>query len=221
MDNKKNNIQNFSSNPNSIKNSNHNHIVYNSNQINNHYPSKAKFETNQNKFLSLKTNFKPDSRSIPSLKSFHSNDLNIPYKNKEKIHENIAKKYYNNRNTSLKEMNQDSKSNYSFQSNSSSRTIKSMIDLINTGAKSKDEFSFQEIKCKNYPVDLNSSKLSQDGKYVSTNYSLNRDIKHNYHKDLPKQTKGNNDPQMNLVIKQKIENAKINEIGRASCRERV
>ena len=211
MDNKKNNIQNFSSNPNSIKNSNHNHIVYNSNQINNHNPNKAKFETNQNKFLSLKTNFKPDSRSIPSLKSFHSNDLNIPYKNKEKIHENIAKKYYSNRNTSLKEMNQDSKSNYSFQSNSSSRTIKSMIDLINTGAKSKDEFSFQEIKCKNYPVDLNSSKLSQDGKYVSTNYSLSRDIKHNYHKDLLKQTKGNNDPQMNLVIKQKIENAKINE----------
>ena len=103
-------------------------------------------------------------------------------------------------------MNKDTKSNYSAQSNNSSQTIKSMVDLINTSGKSLDGFSFKEIKCRKYPIDsLNSSKMSQDAKYVSTNYSIN-------HKELITQnTQFINDPHMNLVIKQKIENAKLNE----------
>ena len=75
-------------------------------------------------------------------------DKTLGFYIKEKIHENIAKKYYsnNNSNKSIKEINQDTKSNYSVQSNSSIQSIKSMLNLINTGGKSSDEFSFREIK---------------------------------------------------------------------------
>jgi hypothetical protein len=53
--------------------------------------------------------------------------------------------------------------------------------------------------------------MSQDGKYMSTNYSLSHDIQNNLNKELPNQNKSISDPQINLAIKQKIENAKLNE----------
>ena len=214
MDNKKNILQNASSSTNSIKNNHPNHSVYNSNQTNIQYINSAKNDINQNKLLSLKSNFKADNRMYPTLKSNNSNEINYIHNNKEKIHENIAKKYYSNnyRNKSLQDINQETKSNYSAQSNSSSKTIKSMVNLINTSGKSADEFSFQEIKCRKYPLEsLNSSKISQDGKYMSTNYSLSHDMQYSIHKDISNQKKGVNDPQTNLAIKQKIENAKLNE----------
>ena len=214
MENKKNISQNSSSNPNSIKNHPHNHIIYNSNQSNTHYINSAKNDINQNKLLSLKSNFKADNRPQPILKSNNSNEINYAYNNKDKIHENIAKKYYsnNNKNNSTQDLNQDTKSNYSVQSNSSSQTIKSMVNLINTSGKNSDEYSFKEIKCRKYPLEtLNSSKMSQDGKYMSTNYSLSHDNQYNLLKDISYQKKGVNDPQMNLAIKQKIENARLNE----------
>ena len=155
-------------------------------------------------FSNMVKNNNNNQNKLP-IKSSNSGNINYVYNNnKEKIHENIAKKYYSNK--SLEEMNKDTKSNYSAQSNNSSQTIKSMVDLINTSGKSVDGFSFHEIKCRKYPIDsLNSSKMSQDAKYVSTNYSIN-------HKELITQnTQFINDPHMNLVIKQKIENAKLNE----------
>ena len=155
-------------------------------------------------FSNMVKNNNNNQNKIP-IKSSNSGNINYVYNNnKEKIHENIAKKYYSNK--SLEEMNKDTKSNYSAQSNNSSQTIKSMVDLINTSGKSLDGFSFHEIKCRKYPIDsLNSSKMSQDAKYVSTNYSIN-------HKELITQnTQFISDPHMNLVIKQKIENAKLNE----------
>ena len=155
-------------------------------------------------FSNMVKNNNNNQNKLP-IKSSNSGNINYVYNNnKEKIHENIAKKYYSNK--SLEEMNKDTKSNYSAQSNNSSQTIKSMVDLINTSGKSLDGFSFKEIKCRKYPIDsLNSSKMSQDAKYVSTNYSIN-------HKELITQnTQFINDPHMNLVIKQKIENAKLNE----------
>ena len=151
-------------------------------------------------FSNMVKNNNNNQNKLP-IKSSNSGNINYVYNNnKEKIHENIAKKYYSNK--SLEEMNKDTKSNYSAQSNNSSQTIKSMVDLINTSGKSLDGFSFKEIKCRKYPIDsLNSSKMSQDAKYVSTNYSIN-------HKELITQnTQFINDPHMNLVIKQKIENA--------------
>ena len=187
MEDKKNIIQNSSSNQNYIKNQ----VTSNSNQRIINYSNSLKNNINQNNL---------------QIKSTNSDKINYVYNNnKEKIHENIAKKYYSNK--SLEEMNKDTKSNYSAQSNNSSKTIKSMIDLINTSGKSVDGFSFHEIKCRKYPLEtLNSSKISQDPKYVSTNYSLS-------HKEIQIQNniKNNNDPHMNLVIKQKIENAKLNE----------
>ena len=155
-------------------------------------------------FSNMVKNNNNNQNKLP-IKSSNSGNINYVYNNnKEKTHENIAKKYYSNK--SLEEMNKDTKSNYSAQSNNSSQTIKSMVDLINTSGKSLDGFSFKEIKCRKYPIDsLNSSKMSQDAKYVSTNYSIN-------HKELITQnTQFINDPHMNLVIKQKIENAKLNE----------
>ena len=187
MEDRKNIIQNSSSNQNYIKNQ----VTSNSNQRIVNYSNSIKNNINQNNL---------------QIKSTNSDKINYVYNNnKEKIHENIAKKYYSNK--SLEEMNKDTKSNYSAQSNNSSKTIKSMIDLINTSGKSVDGFSFHEIKCRKYPLEtLNSSKISQDPKYVSTNYSLS-------HKEIQIQNniKNNNDPHMNLVIKQKIENAKLNE----------
>ena len=210
MDKRKNNLQNSSTNHNYIKNHNPNHYIYKSNQVNNQLIKQSKTITNQNKLNSLKINFQENNHLIPSLKTYNSNNINYANNNKnEKIHENIAKKYYsnNNSNISLKDSNQDTKSNCSIQSNSSSKTIKSMINLINTGGKSSDEISFQEIKCKKYPLEvLNSSGISREGKYMSTNYSLTQ--QYNVHKDISNQ---NIDSQMNLVIKQKIENAKLNE----------
>ena len=219
MDNKKNILHNSSSNQNHSKNIQFNINVHNSNQSNAQNINVIKNNINSNKILSLKSNFGNDNRINYPLKSHNSNEINITYNNnKEKIHENIAKKYYsnNNSNKSMKEVNQDTKSNYSIQSNSSSQSIKSMLNLINTGGKSSDEFSFKEIKCRKYPYEsMNSSKLSQEGnfpsKYMSTNYSLSHDVQYNNHKDLPSQNKALSDPQINLIIKEKIEKAKINE----------
>ena len=214
LENRKIILQNSSSNINSIKNHHQNHVVYNSHQINNHYTSTLKNDNNQNKQNSLKNNLQGDNRLFPPLRPHNSNEIIYSNINKDKIHENIAKKYYNNNNNNkaLKDMNQDTKSNYSVQSNSSSKSIKSMINLINTSVKNTDEFSFQEIKCRKYPLEtLNSSKMSQDGKYMSTNYSLSHELQNNLNKELPNQNKSISDPQINLAIKQKIENAKLNE----------
>ena len=197
LENRKIILQNSSSNINSIKNHHQNHIVYNSHQINNNITSTLKNDNNQNKQNSLKNNLKGDNRLFPPLRPHNSNEIIYSNINKDKIHENIAKKYYNNNNNikALKDMNQDTKSNYSIQSNSSSKSIKSMINLINTSVKNTDEFSFQEIKCRKYPLEtLNSSKMSQDGKYMSTNYSLSHDIQNNLNKELPNQNKSISDP---------------------------
>ena len=211
MENKKYNLQNSSSNPNNIKNHQHNNSAYNSNQANILYTNQTKNNINTNKLLSLK------SRNNYPLRSPHSNEINYSFNNnKQKIHENIAKKYYSNNNSnsniSIKDMNLDNKSNYSNQTNSSSQSIKSVLNLMNTGAKSSDEFSFREIKCRKYPNEsFNNSKDRQNdhSKYMSTNYSRNNDNKYKY--PLPNHNKTVNDPKQNLMVKQKIENAKINE----------
>lgn len=219
MEFKKNIIQKSSSNQNSSKNIPINNNIHISNPSNTKNINVIKNNSNSNRLLSLKSNFIKDNKVNYPIKSYNSNEINLSNNNnKEKIHENIAKKYYsnNNSNKSIKEINQDTKSNYSVQSNSSIQSIKSMLNLINTGGKSSDEFSFREIKCRKYPHDLiNSSKTSKEGnfpsKYMSTNYSLSHDVQYNNHKDLPSQNKALSDPQMNLIIKQKIENAKLNE----------
>ena len=219
MELKKNIIQKSSSNQNSSKNIPINNNIHISNPSNTKNINVIKNNSNSNRLLSLKSNFIKDNKVNYPIKSYNSNEINLSNNNnKEKIHENIAKKYYsnNNSNKSIKEINQDTKSNYSVQSNSSIQSIKSMLNLINTGGKSSDEFSFREIKCRKYPHDLiNSSKTSKEGnfpsKYMSTNYSLSHDVQYNNHKDLPSQNKALSDPQMNLIIKQKIENAKLNE----------
>ena len=99
------------------------------------------------------------------------------------------------------------------QSNSSSSTIKSMVKLINMNNKSSNEFSFQKIKCRNYPLESsNSSRISHEGnhlsKYMSTNYSLSHDIQNKISKEFNNQKQDMNNSQMNILIKQKIENAK-------------
>lgn len=212
MENKKNILHNSSTNQKYINNYPQNHILYNSNQANSHYSHQSKNNPNHNKLHSIKTNFKADNRINPPLKSYNSNNINYIYDtNKEKVHGNNTKKYYsnNNSNISLKEVNPETKSNYSVQSNSSTKTIKTMLNLINGSGKNSDEISFLEIKCKNYPLDTSdSSRMSQEAKYMSTNYSLSHDFKY---KELPIKNKVNSDPQMSLVIKQKIENAKSSE----------
>ena len=217
MEKNKNYLQNQKSNSNNIKNHHHNNNSYNSNQINTHYIQSTSNEINSNKIISLKCNFKADNRMVPVLKN-NSNEIIYNTHNKDNIHENIAKKYYsnNNSNKSIKNVNQDTKSNYSFKSNSSSNTIKSMLNQINTGAQKNDEFSFQKIKCKKYPIEsLDSSRESHEGNYqskcISTNFSLTHDTQHNLHKGISNQNKDSSDPKINLIIKQKIENAKINE----------
>ena len=213
MEKNKNYLQNQKSNSNYIKNHHHNNNSYNSNQINTHYIQSTSNEINSNKIISLKCNFKADNRMVPVLKN-NSNEIIYNTHNKDNIHENIAKKYYsnNNSNKSIKNVNQDTKSNYSFKSNSSSNTIKSMLNQINTGAQKNDEFSFQKIKCKKYPIEsLDSSRESHEGNYqskcISTNFSLTHDTQHNLHKGISNQNKDSSDPKINLIIKQKIRNS--------------
>ena len=210
MENKKYNLQNSSSNPNNIKNHQYNNSAYNSNQANILYTNQVKNNINSNKLLSLK------SRNNYPLRSPYSNEINYSANNnKQKIHENITKKYYSNNNSNSNiSIKDDRKSNYSNQTNSSSQSIKSMLNLMNTGAKSSDEFSFREIKCRKYPHELfNNSKDRQNdiSKSMNTNSSRNNDTKYKHHKDLPNHNKAVNDPKQNLMVKQKIENAKINE----------
>ena len=228
MENVKLNFQKTSYNTNNIKThhkNNNNSYMSNSYNIN-----PPKININVNKPVSLKSAFKTDNRLESSINFHHNNNNQYNTYNKNNSinneHSSQIKKYYssniiNNNNNLINDMNQDTKSNYSMQSNSSSSTIKSMVNLINMNGKYTDEFSFQEIKCRNYPLEsMNSSKLSQEGnhpsKYMSTNYSLSHDIQYKVPKEYNNNININknkeiNNMQINLFIKQKIENARINE----------
>ena len=209
---------------NSINTKTH-HKNNHSQQMNTNGINQTKININMNKPVSLKSAFKTDNRINSHY--LNSNNQNNTYNKNNSINDHSLqiKKYYsgniiNNNNHLINESNQDTKSNYSMQSNSSSSTIKSMVNLINMNGKNTDEFSFKEIKCRNYPLEsINSSRISQEGnhpsKYMSTNYSLSHDIQYKIPKECNQNinSKNNeiNNMQMNLFIKQKIENARINE----------
>ena len=221
MENKKN-LQNSTYNSDNIK-YHHYKNNYSHNQINTQNMNQPKINININKPISLKSAFKTDNRPNLSISSNYLNHNQYNTYNNNNDHSAQIKKYYsgniNNINyNKIKDTNLDTKSNYSMQSNSSSNTIKSMVKIMNNkNTKNSDEFSFQGIKCRNYPLEsLNSSKISQESnhlaKYMSTNYSLSHDfqlklpIEHNIkNQDI------NNNMNMDIMIKQKIENAKINE----------
>lgn len=178
--------------------------IYHSNQINNNHPA----------------NIYSNSRNINTQKSYFSqNNINKPHNLTSNYTVDIHKtKIINNNNNNcrinynsnkrvnpIKDFNTDTRSNYSVQSNSSSNTIRSMLDNINKNQKNTDEIS---LNSKNYSDSINSSKISQGGynasKYMSTNYN-------SYNDNNKKNFNIQNQKQMNNMTKEKIENANLNE----------
>lgn len=213
MENQKNNIQKSYYDSNNHKT--HFHKNNNSLIINSYDVNQPKINTSLNKPISLKNTFKSDNRLASSTNLHHNQGNTFNNNNSIDIKKYYSDKIDNINNVSIND-NQDKKSNYSMQSNSSSSTIKSMVKLINMNNKSSNEFSFQKIKCRNYPLESsNSSRISHEGnhlsKYMSTNYSLSHDIQNKISKEFNNQKQDMNNSQMNILIKQKIENAKLNE----------
>ena len=92
-----------------------------------------------------------------------------------------------------------------------------MLNKINKNGKNSEDISFQEIKYRKYDAySLNSSNISQEGnytsRYLSTNITLNNDNYQKKYQFAPnRQNSLINNRQMEGMIQQKIENAKINE----------
>ena len=197
-------------------------IIQNPSYYSNHY--------NNNQSI----NIYPVSNNINIINSFsHQNFINKPQnlkntftvdsrktKTNQTKNNNYNNTYNNNKiNANNKNINSynDTKSNYSIQSYSSSNTIKSMINTINKNIKSSGDISFQDIKYKKYPsTSLNSSKINSEdnysSKYMSTNYYSYNTNKNEINSFAPNsQNKFMDYNQINIIIKQNIENAKINE----------
>ena len=146
-----------------------------------------------------------------SLKNTFTIDNRISKFNKQNYNLNLS-------NNTLNSINNASNGNMDNQSSISNRTIKSMVNKIQISNK---EISFKDLKNKNYILDApNDSKSSNEGninfKCSSTNSSFNSNIfnhktKHLYDQGTKFQIKRGDNKQLNLMIKEKIENAKINE----------
>ena len=182
--------------------------IYHSNQINNthrvnNYSNSRNLNrqnsyfnpNNINKPHNLTSNYTVDIHKTKQTNNNNNNNCRLNYNSTKRINQ-------------IKDMNTDTKSNYSVQSNSSSNTIKSMLDNININQKNSDDIS---LKSKNYSDSVNSSKISQDGystsKYKSTNYNSYNDN----NKKIFCVPNIQNQKQMNNIIKEKIEKAKLNE----------
>ena len=146
-----------------------------------------------------------------SLKNTFTIDNRISKFNKQNYNLNLS-------NNTLNSINNASNGNMDNQSSISNRTIKSMVNKIQISNK---EISFKDLKNKKYILDApNDSKSSYEGninfKCSSTNSSFNSNIfnhktKHLYDQGTKFQIKRGDNKQLNLMIKEKIENAKINE----------
>ena len=165
-------------------------INTNSKYINNHNGYKTQFNTPNS--YSLKNTFTINNRGMRS-----------------------SKQYLNYSNNSINSIGKVSTSNLDEQSNSSNNSLKSMINIIQCSNK-----EITDLKNKKYPLNsLNNSKISNDEnslcKYMSTNASINNGYTNNKNKNI--NTSGmitniiSDNKQISLMIKQKIENSKINE----------
>ena len=156
-------------------------------------------------------------------KSFVNQNINFNSKNIKNFNPNNRSNNLifnniklNSKNNNINDLNIDIKSNYSLQSNSSGNTIKSMLDIINKNVKKAKDTSFKEIKYRKYGSDIvNSSNLTQNGNYLSFNKCINCSNIKDINKNYPFTSKSKNqimkNNQINILIKQRIENAKVNE----------
>ena len=197
---------------------------YYSNHYNNNYPINSIYSNiknsnihnslanpvNFNKPQSFKSIFPYENRVVKSNRQNNIyNNYNHTYNNNNN---NILNSSNNKSTKSINDINNDTKSNYSMQSNSSSNTIKSVLNTINKSGTYFQDISFQKNrKC---PSDsLNFSNISQEGnfppKYLSSNNSFKNDL--NRKNFFTEQNHDSNNKQMANTIKQKIENARIND----------
>ena len=126
----------------------------------------------------------------------------------------LTKQYLNFSNNSINSIGIVS-NNIDEQSNSSNNTLKSMINKIQC---SKKEMPVNNIKNKKYNLNLDKSKVSNDDnsyKYISTNTSINNVNINNKIKKLNSSGALNqvhsDNKQISLMIKEKIQNAQLNE----------
>ena len=205
MDNPNQLLQNTSYYSNQFTNNKYYHKNNISNLNNADIHNSLSNQINYSKSLSLKNIFIIGNRIARSIRP--NNNYNRTYTNTSN----------NNSINIMNDINGDTRSNNSLQSNSSSNTIKSMLNKINKNGEKSEDISFQEIKCRKYDAcSLNSSNISREGnytsRYLSTNISLNNENNGKKYKFAPIQpNQFTNNRQMENIIKQKIENAKINE----------
>ena len=183
------------------------HSAYYSNQYNSYPISTNLININSYNSFRNQTNYnKPQP-----LKINFENEKNISKTNKLKYNLNYS-------NSSHNSIDKLSTNNIDEQSNKSNQTIKSIVNNINYSNK---EISFKHLKNKINPSDsLNNSKISHDGnsylKYGSTNSSFINNNENNktrclYSPGVGAQYNAYDNKQVSLMIKEKIENAKINE----------
>ena len=205
MDNTNQVLQHTSYYSNQFTNNKYYHKNANSNLNNANIHNSLSNQINNSKSLSLKNIFIIDNRITRS---------NRPNNNYNRTYTNTSN---NNSINIMNDINSDTRSNNSIQSNSSSNTIKSMLNKINKNEKNSEDISFKEIKCRKYDAySLNSSNVSREGnytsRYLSTNISLNNENNGKKYTFAPsKPNQFINNKQMENMIKQKIENTKINE----------
>ena len=182
--------------------------AYYSNQYNNYPIGANMININCHNSYNNQSNFdKPQP-----LKNNTGYDKNIAKTNKSKYNLNYSNSSINNSIDKLSTNNIDE------QSNKSNQTIKSIINNIYYSNK---EVSFNHLKNQVNPSDsLNNTKLSHDNcsyiKYGSTNSSFNNGNENNktkylYGPNANTQFNAYNNKQVSLMIKEKIENAKMYE----------
>jgi len=144
------------------------------------------------------------------ISTFYTTQINNTYSSNSREYNNQGiyndKVYYAKPQHNKNIINDEVKSNYSSSSvssnninNISNSSIKTMINML--GGREK----FEDIKIKKYNISSKSSTNSiNEPKYVIKNYSYvntNNNLKN----------KTNNNKQLSLLFKQKIENSKIDE----------
>ena len=182
--------------------------AYYSNQYNNSYPIGANIINinNHNSYKNQLNYNKPQPLRINT-----GYEKNVTKTNKSKYNLNYS-------NSSINSIDKLSTNNMDEQSNKSNQTIKSIIDNIYYSNK---EISFNHLKNNVNPSDsLNNTKLSHDNnsyyRYGSTNSSFNNGNENNKTKYLygpgaNSQFNAYDKKQVSVMIKEKIEKAKIYE----------
>ena len=178
-----------------------------------------------NRYINYPMNLNPNSLNINNQNSYgvQYNSTN-PNSLNNNIKDNPAEKFkklnynLNYSNNSINSMDKASTNNIDEISDTSNNSIRSMINKIQY---SNRELSFNDLRNAKYPSNsLNNSKISQNenSKYNIASYNtspinfhINHSTKNIYAPRKKNLSNDANNNKISLIIKEKIENSKINE----------